>query len=438
VWKFPRTEWLAFSVTFATALGVFLFTLSPNVDLRFSGIFSVAAMYGGVAHPPGYPLWTVYGWLFTVFLPLSNTAWRVAISSAVAAALASGCIAFIVARGLPTCKIPRERGAFDPGVNEKAVRVCAGWVAGMLFALNGGFWRTALVAGPWPLGLLLFTIVLLILFKWSQENSQSKYFLLLIFLFALMANNSKIMAATGIGVLLFVVAFSPGLGRDLLFLSSILCFLISCLFSLFGFGGTFYRALGFSDFGLGGFTFSFFALAASLGLIIWTGGFLSEWKLMIRAAVVISVGGLPWLLLPIFSMGNPPINWGYPRSVDGFVHLISRGQYESILPAVSFERMWTLMGIYVRTLTADFGWIGLFLALVPFCCWRKYSGQSRKFLGLLAGFYLCHTTLLLWLLNPSQFPSESTRVIFSSTYIVLAILAGFGATKIALALTPLH
>jgi len=43
--------------------------------------------------------WTIYTWLFTEFLPISNIAFRVAVSSAVAGALGCGLLALMVLRG---------------------------------------------------------------------------------------------------------------------------------------------------------------------------------------------------------------------------------------------------------------------------------------------------------------------------------------------------
>src|SRR5437867_2430640 len=89
---FDRTDWLAFWTTSAFVLGGYLLTLATNVGLGFSGLFSVGAMYAGVAHPPGFPLWSLYAWLFTMLLPWWNIACRVAVSSAIAGALACGLV----------------------------------------------------------------------------------------------------------------------------------------------------------------------------------------------------------------------------------------------------------------------------------------------------------------------------------------------------------
>src|SRR5207244_3785689 len=96
---FRGADWLAFLVTALVMLAGYLLTLAPDLTLEDSGELAVAAQYAGVPHAPGYPLWTIYGWLFTKLLPFSNVAWRVAVSSAVAGALACGLIALLVSRG---------------------------------------------------------------------------------------------------------------------------------------------------------------------------------------------------------------------------------------------------------------------------------------------------------------------------------------------------
>ena len=90
---FQRQDWAAFAITTLITLMGYLWTLAPDVTLEDSGELAVASYYAGVPHPPGYPVWTIYSWLFTVLLPFSNIAWRVAVSSAVTAALSSGILA---------------------------------------------------------------------------------------------------------------------------------------------------------------------------------------------------------------------------------------------------------------------------------------------------------------------------------------------------------
>ena len=90
--RLDRADGLSFAITSLLAFSVYLLTLAPDVTLEFSGLMSTGAMYAGVPHPPGYPVWTLYSWCFTKLLPFSNIAWRVAVGSAVASALACGLV----------------------------------------------------------------------------------------------------------------------------------------------------------------------------------------------------------------------------------------------------------------------------------------------------------------------------------------------------------
>ena len=96
---YRKIDWIAFGVTTLLVLLGYLYTLAPDLTLEDSGELAVGSYYAGVPHPPGYPIWTIYTWLFTVLLPISNIAYRVAVSSAVAGAFACGLIALMVSRG---------------------------------------------------------------------------------------------------------------------------------------------------------------------------------------------------------------------------------------------------------------------------------------------------------------------------------------------------
>ena len=73
-------------------LGVYGSTLYPSVPGGDSGEFIVASQELGVAHPPGYPLYTLLGKIFT-WLPVRTVAWRVNLLTAVLGAVAATLLA---------------------------------------------------------------------------------------------------------------------------------------------------------------------------------------------------------------------------------------------------------------------------------------------------------------------------------------------------------
>ncbi len=88
-------RWRAAFVPGAIALAALILygvTLLPDVLPADAGEFQLVATTGGVAHPPGYPLYTMVGWLFTR-MPIGPTpAWRVNLLSAVTAAATLGLV----------------------------------------------------------------------------------------------------------------------------------------------------------------------------------------------------------------------------------------------------------------------------------------------------------------------------------------------------------
>src|SRR6266540_2071617 len=146
-----------------TPLVVFIgyyITLAPDLTLEDSGELAVGSFYAGVPHPPGYPVWTIYTWLFTVLFPISNVAWRVALSSAVAGALACGLIALLASRGSSMILEGIEELKNIDKKWENALCLVAGYVAGMLIGFNGFMWSQAVIVEVYPFNLLSFMGVL--------------------------------------------------------------------------------------------------------------------------------------------------------------------------------------------------------------------------------------------------------------------------------------
>lgn len=76
-------------VVFLITFGVYIFTAFPALaPYRDSGEMVSVIKTLGVAHPPGYPLYTLIGKLLTTIIPLSNFAYRVTVVSSLFMALA--------------------------------------------------------------------------------------------------------------------------------------------------------------------------------------------------------------------------------------------------------------------------------------------------------------------------------------------------------------
>ncbi len=90
-----------------------------------------------------------------------------------------------------------------------------------------------------------------------------------------------------------------------------------------------------------------------------------------------------YVYMPIVSDFNPPMNWGYPRTWDGFKHAIMRGQYEAIkmpelFSAEGFSHFCKQMGFYFKDLRMQFTLVAAALALIPFALWKGLVKTKEK------------------------------------------------------------
>jgi hypothetical protein len=154
--------------------------------------------------------------------------------------------------------------------------------------------------------------------------------------------------------------------------------------------------------------------------------FFSELKATSGCAALILAGISFYFLLPVFSMTNPPINWGYPRTVEGFFHILSRGQFPPIEPTDSFNRLMMQWKIYCEIAVYKFGLIYLIAAVIPFFLLHKVSSPVRRWLaGLLAVWFFASLFMLVGL-NADKSSAGLVSPFFAATHLILAMFAGCG------------
>lgn len=82
--RFPG--WVQPLLLVSALLVLYGWSAPRTVALEDDGLFLLAAYFNGVAHPPGYPLYTLLAHLIT-YLPLGSVAWRVHLLSGIFGAL---------------------------------------------------------------------------------------------------------------------------------------------------------------------------------------------------------------------------------------------------------------------------------------------------------------------------------------------------------------
>ncbi|MCX6904664.1 MAG: DUF2723 domain-containing protein, partial [Verrucomicrobia bacterium] len=428
---FRRRDWASLGLTTALALVNYLVTLAPQVTLEFSGVLSVGAMYAGVPHPPGFPLWTLYAWFFSVLLPFSNVAWRIAVSSAVAASLACGLVALMVSR------VAEGGAGFDrlEPRDERLLQVGCGCVAGLGLAFDGGVWRRAVVVDPWPLSLLLLATVLCFLMRWLQTPERKRYLYGAFLFYGLALTNSQALVCALFGLQVLVMLGNPKLGRDLFFANTLwaLAVLAALLTSRLNWLDNYgvqasqlwqvYLVLGLAS------------AALCMILVMRSRALLTEWKTFVVSVGAFLLGLSLYFYVPVASMTNPPVNWGYARTWQGFIHVVTRGQYERIHLTDRFSSLAEQLWLYADIAVTEFGLSYLVVALAPFWFWRRLPAMQKRWMTGLSAVYVCLTLVMLVGMNPSSDRTSRDmvcKVLFSASHLMLATWAGYGLILIGL------
>jgi Protein O-mannosyl-transferase TMEM260-like len=152
---------LATSVFVAAAV-CYAATLAPTVTFVDSGELIAAAKSLGVAHPPGFPLYTLVAHVST-WLPFGTLAERVHLVSAVFAAVAAATLALLVLEIL-------RRQAPGSGRPDSVWAGAAALSGGLLFAFSRALWSYATVAEVYSLSIALVLAAVLLVVRWSTRG----------------------------------------------------------------------------------------------------------------------------------------------------------------------------------------------------------------------------------------------------------------------------
>jgi tetratricopeptide (TPR) repeat protein len=433
---FRKIDWLTMAITFAVIWVVYVLTMAPEVTLEDSGELCTGSFYAGIPHPPGYPVWTIYTWLWTVLVPFNNVAWRVALGEATAGAMACGLVALMVSRGGSMLMEGIEELKNMTGKWEGAICLVCGSAAGLLFGLDGFVWKESIVVNrvcifsvPWFLTMMLFIL------RWIYAPNQYRYLYWGVFMYGLCLTTHQSLIVASLGLEIVIAISNPRLGRDIFF-CNFMIYLIDILF-LWKTGQHFFQNIGarsgllllFNAIGLGSL------LACGL-MAFFTKGLLNEWKPILIMIPLFVLGVSIYFYMPLAGMTNPPMQWGYPRTVEGFIHALTRGQYDQPNPTnvlADPSRFFMQMKMLVEGVANEFTWVYVFIALVPFAFFFKMKKRERVWIIALAATYLSNGVFLMILMNPTpdRASADLIKVFFASSHAVVATLVGYGLVLIA-------
>lgn len=309
-------------LSFILSFIVYYITTNPNLTFTDNGELAGVCSTLGIAHPTGYPLFTILGYLWYLLPLSSNKIFQLNLFAAFWTSVAV--FVFFIANAIFLQLLQRERtrrrerSNYSPPNREDNNKIYAiyliSFITSLVFAFSRTIWGEATSLEVYSLQLALFNLLFLCIFLVLHHEYESKYLFLLAFVLGLSFSNH--LTTLLIVPTIFVLYFRRQ-GEKIEFsrtrLQNILLLLIPFLIGI-----------------------SFY------------------------------------LYLPLRSQFHPPFNWGWvSRSWDKFFYHISGKQYR-----VWMFSSWNTVGEnfnkFLAVFPFEFAWVGLLFVIVGFFyLWKK-------------------------------------------------------------------
>jgi hypothetical protein len=147
-----RADWAQAGLVALALFVLYAATAPRTVALEDDGLFILSSYFLGIEHPPGFPLYTLLGKLFTL-LPFGSVAYRVHLMSALFGALTCGLL-WICVRTLIEGRLPA-------------------YVAALGLGLSPVFWSQSLIADVYTFNTFFFLVLVLLGLRASPPSAGS-------------------------------------------------------------------------------------------------------------------------------------------------------------------------------------------------------------------------------------------------------------------------
>ena len=359
-------KWQAFSVSLFAFL-VYLKTLAPTVTFIDSGELAAVACTLGVAHPTGYPLFTLLGWAFSKLPIAGEEIVRLNIMAAFFCA-AGVYVFYLLVHGI--LSIVSENLALQKLTEQKEIAIgisIASIGAALLLAFSETYWSQATSIEVYSLHALFLTLVLFSFMKAAYGGGGAD---------GSGDENDRLPK----GAWWFVFAFALGLS----FTNHMTTILLAP-----------------------GLLFLYFATQGST---------IASWKRIGLMSPPFAIGLSAYLYLPVRAAQSPALNWGNTVTLERFFWHFSGKQYRVWIFS-STEAAARQLKYFATSLPSEFAYVGLILALVG--CILLWRTNKKLFVGIMLLFWTC----VLYSINYDIHDIDSY---FLLAYFCVALLAGSG------------
>lgn len=363
---------------------VYLITLAPSVVQIDSGELAAVQITLGIAHPTGYPLYTILGYLFSLIPFPFTKIYQMNLLAAIYCAAAAGFFVqsvkltldnfekFNLSKSVEIKKVKKksrkekeknvDTGTESDEISE-IVKLFASALSGLILSFSKTFWFQSTSVEVYSLHLLLICAIIFVLLKAylqseEQQNILHNYWFILAIALALGFSNHM---------------------TTLLILPAI----AYLFFSKFGFNKS------------------------------------SITKMLLMIAFFLPILIIIYSYLPIRASQQPILNWGNPSDLERILRQISGKQYQVWLFS-SMEAAKKQLGYFFSSLTSEFN-----IALIPILVGVlfTYSYSKKLFIFLTVLF----ASTVLYSIN---YDIVDIDAYFLLAQISLAFFSAFGIVKI--------
>ncbi len=364
-----------------------------------------------------------------MLVPFKNIAWRVALAEGSTAAMACGVLAFMVSRGSSMLMESIEELRGMTGKWESAICMVCGVTAGLLLGFGSSMWKESVVINRIsPFGVPWLMLVLVSMMRWIYAPHQRRYLYTAMFFLGICTTIHQTLILSFMGIEIGIAVCNVRLGRDLLVVNSVFWFL-----GLIGLATGLLPGLQQATpmvrviFNFIGFT----STVAAVWLVIKTARVMTELKSIVLMVLLGACGAGFYFYEPLAGMTCPPMEWGYPRTVAGFIEALTRGQYNKVDPTDIFKypgRFFTELWMLVQGVSDAYSWVYMFFALLPLLFIFKMQKRERSWIVLVAGTYPFLGVLLSIFLSPTpdRQSADLVKTFFIASHTLVAIMIGYG------------
>ena len=457
---FTLQDWVAAGAAFLIAGLAFFYFMSPEVTMEDSGELVTGAFNFGVPHPPGYPLWAFLGWVWRYLVPFGNPAWRICLMSVFTGALVVGVMTLLMTRSI--LMLLRLLAWADP-IDEKLkqwIALTVGTCAALLFGFNRGVWLWACVPEMRVLNVFMFTLTAFTFFGWMLRPERHGFLYATILVYGLGISNHQtifVMVAPFLGGV-FALEFLQGLdskafrkGSFQTLAGLIIAVLLSAAVWSFVMAWVGMKQLrefipvpilGTMDLNTVAWVF---AITGVFLLILGASEGWLSWRRSLICTVMFLIGVGFYAYMPIAAATNPPMNWGFTNTKEGFLHHITRGQYERLhLASPLSHDFYIQIQLFTKALLQQFSpRLGLehdYLLGLPFALlcvgtlvflilsWKSMRVRGQSWLIFVWMAFFTTSVGLLTIINPGvdKQQQEINIKFFAPAHGFFAMLIGYG------------